>query len=81
MLANDREGQTVQVQPHAGRWLYVKVVHVPLYQEPDGFTTKATGRDAVDTVRYEALVKTVSLLKDGELGHGDARDLLKRGWG
>ena len=26
-------------------------------------------------------MKTLSLLKDGELGHGAARDLLKRGWG
>ena len=27
------------------------------------------------------MVKAVSLLRDGELTHGDARDLLKRGWG
>ena len=63
---NDRDGQTVLVQPHRARWLYVKIVHEPLYQEREGQTTKPTGKEAVDSVRYEALVKTVSLLKDGE---------------
>ena len=79
--ANDRDGQIVLVQPHRARWLYVKIIHEPLYQEREGQTTKPTGKEAVDSVRYEALVKAVSLLKDGELTPGDARDLLKRGWG
>ena len=81
MQANDRDGQMVLVQPHRARWLYVKIIHEPLYQEREGQTTKPTGKEAVDSVRYEALVKTVSLLRDGELTPGDARDLLKRGWG
>ena len=59
----------------------MKIIHEPLYQEREGQTTKPTGKEAVDSVRYEALVKAVSLLKDGELTPGDARDLLKRGWG
>ena len=57
----------------------MKIIHEPLYQEREGQTTKPTGKEAVDSVRYEALVKAVSLLKDGELTPGDARDLLKRG--
>ena len=79
--ANDRDGQTILVQPHRARWLYVKITHEPLYQGREGLQTKPGGKEAVDTVRYEALVKAVSLLRDGELAHGDARDLLKRGWG
>ena len=59
----------------------MKISHEPLYQGREGLQTKPGGKEAVDTVRYEALVKTVSLLRDGELTHGDARDLLKRGWG
>ena len=81
MITNDRDGQTLLVQPHRGRWHFVKIVHEPLYQGPAGQTTRPTGREAVETVRYEALVKTVALLKDGELTHGDSRDLVNRGWG
>ena len=54
--ANDRDGQTVLVQPHRARWLYVKITHELLYQGREGLQTKPGGREAVDTVRYEALV-------------------------
>ena len=80
VLANDRAGQTITVQPYRSSWLYVKIVHRPLYQGSSGHTTTPTGKDATDTVRYEALVKRVSLLKDGEIGHSDSRELLKGNW-
>ena len=80
VLANDRENQTITVQPYRSKWLFVKIVHRPLYQGPAGRTTEPTGTDAKDTVRYEALVKKVSLLSDGEIGHSDSRELLKGNW-
>ena len=57
VLANDRPNQTITVQPYLSRWLFVKIVHIPLYHSPEGRTTRLTGTDATDTVRYEALVK------------------------
>ena len=80
VVANDREAQTVLVQPHRARWMSVKIVHEPLFVGPRGQTTLLTGKQALDTVRYEALVKSVSLLRDGEVQAGDSRDLLVRGW-
>ena len=79
--ANDRDGQTVLVQPHRARWHYVKITHEPLYQSQEGLTTRSVGSEAVDSVRYEALMKVVSLLSDSELTPGDARDRDLRGGG
>ena len=80
VVSNDRQAQTIIVQPHRARWKSVKIVHDPLYVNPWGQTTALTGKQALDTVRYEALVKAVSLHKDGELQAGYSRDLLSRGW-
>ena len=80
VVTNDREAQTVLVQPHRARWMSVKIVHEPLFTGPRGLTSANTGKQALDTVRYEALVKSVSLLRDGEVQAGDSRDLLVRGW-
>ena len=65
VVTNDREAQTVLVQPHRARWMSVKIVHEPLFTGPRGLTSEPTGKQALDTVRYEALVKSVSLLRDG----------------
>ena len=80
VATNDREAQTVLVQPHRARWMSVKIVHEPLFIGPQGLTSTPTNKQALDTVRYEALVKSVSLLRDGEVQAGDSRDLLGRGW-
>ena len=61
---NNRDDQSVLVQPYESQWMFVKIVHVPLYQSREGTTTEPTGMDAVDTVRYAALVKTVQLLRE-----------------
>ncbi len=81
VLTNDRPGQYVLVQPHAAYWKNVKVVHLPLYQTSEGHSLKVSGKQAVETVLYQALVKTVRLLVEGEIGHADARELALRGWG
>ena len=73
VLANDRETQVVQVQPHAGCWDRVKVVHRSYYQTRAGYVLEVADQMAVQTVSYAALVKKVQLLKDGELGQADAR--------
>ena len=44
--ANDRDGQIVLVQPHRARWLYVKIIHEPLYQEREGQTTKPVSSES-----------------------------------
>ncbi|MEC8021486.1 MAG: integrase zinc binding domain-containing protein, partial [Pseudomonadota bacterium] len=52
VLSNDREGQTVQIQPHRAQWSLVKIVHRPLYQSRDGQVVAPIGVAAADTVRY-----------------------------
>ena len=85
VIAHDRshrEGQQVVVQPHKGVWRLVRLVHLPQYQTPDGYSTTVTSApEARETVRYEALVLQVELLKGGELAYGSARTLSNRGWG
>ena len=76
VISNDRQAQTIMVQPHRARWKSVKIVHDPLYMSPTGWTVTPTGKQLVATVRYEALVKAVSLLRDGELQAGHAREVL-----
>ena len=73
--------QSVSLQPHEGCWHRVKVVHRPLYLSRAGHTQEPTDQWAVQAVSYAALVKRVQLLKDGELGHVDSRELSLRGWG
>jgi hypothetical protein len=58
------------------------LIHLPQYQTPEGYSTTATASpEARETVRYEALVLQVELLRGGELTYGSARTLSNRGWG
>ena len=68
------------VQPYSATWGGMKVIHRPCFQTPEGYAEEGA-REAMEVVRYEALVEPVDLLTGGELRHGIARRLCDRGWG
>ena len=58
------------------------MAHALLWQSRSGYSLDpSAGELARETVRYEALVFEVELLKSGELSLGSARTLIDRGWG
>ena len=44
-------------------------------------TTEVSLEPVTETIAYAAVVRTVELLKGGELTHGSARELSDHGWG
>ena len=81
VLVNFRNDKLVTVQPYKGVWQRVRVVHKPLNQSREGYTTAAGTGTAKETIRYEALVSQVEMLAGGELAYSSARRLSDRGWG
>ena len=79
VLVNLRQEQSVTVQPYRGQWSGMKVVHLPQFQTPNGYSDSPVPNIAKEQVRYEALVLQVELLVGGELTHGSARTLHDRG--
>ena len=59
VLTNNREEQTVIVQPMRSRWKGTRIVFDLLYQTPEGQTTTATQIYAKTTVLYSAMVLRV----------------------
>ena len=81
ILINNKDDQTVVIQPYRGVWAGVRVQHKPQYLDRDEGRTDEVGPVAQDQIKYEALVLAVELLSGGELMHGYARSLSARGWG
>ena len=81
VIVNHRVGMEVILQPYKGVWVGARVVHKPLYQTPEGYTTAENLNPAKETIRYEALVLQVEQLAGGELAYGCSRRLSLRGWG
>lgn len=79
VLVNDRDQQTVVVQPYEAQWSGIRVVNRLCYQTPFGYTLVPCSAEAKETTRYGALVSQVELLTGGELTHGCARCLSDRG--
>ena len=81
VLVNDRDRQTVMLQPYEGQWSGIRIAHRPYYQTNAGYSLEPGPDEAKETVRYDALVSQVELLTGGELTQGCARRLSERGWG
>ena len=67
ILINNKDDQTVVIQPYRGVWAGVRVQHKPQYLDRDEGRTDEVGSVAQDQVKYEALVLAVELLSGGEL--------------
>ena len=61
-----KEQQVVVVQPVRGDWSGARVAHALLWQSRSGYSVDpSAGEPARETVRYEALVFEVELLRSG----------------